>query len=221
MNWKFLLYDWGGWNVALFQAINSGTPGALDPWAWLFSLVGSYWTAPLMLLGLWWWSTSASNPTRACAVRHRLVTFGVAFALALLAASALKWGLDFPRPPAVLGTLVHVIGVAELRYSLPSGTGCGRTLALDGTSRPSRLGVLRRSRRVVTHCGGDAFSGGCTCGLDPRGWLRRCRWPPGAVACCNMEEPWHTERGLVWRCGVLLHGRSSCQVRHHADVCLW
>lgn len=74
-----------------------------------------------MLLGLWWWSTSASNPTRACAVRHRLVTFGVAFALALLAASALKWGLDFPRPPAVLGTLVHVIGVAELRYSLPSG----------------------------------------------------------------------------------------------------
>ena len=121
MNWKFLLYDWGGWNVALFQAINSGTPGALDPWAWLFSLVGSYWTAPLMLLGLWWWSTSASNPTRACAVRHRLVTFGVAFALALLAASALKWGLDFPRPPAVLGTLVHVIGVAELRYSLPSG----------------------------------------------------------------------------------------------------
>ena len=30
MNWKFLLYDWGGWNVALFQAINSGTPGALE-----------------------------------------------------------------------------------------------------------------------------------------------------------------------------------------------
>lgn len=121
MSWKFLLYDWGGWNVALFQAINSGMPSALDPLAWFFSLIGSYWTAPLTLLGLWWWSMSASNPKRTRAVQHRLAAFGVAFVLALLAASTLKWWLDFPRPPAVLGHFVHVIGVAELRYSLPSG----------------------------------------------------------------------------------------------------
>lgn len=121
MNWKFLVYDWGGWNVALFHAINSGMPSALDPVAWCFSLIGNYWTAPLLLLGLWRWSISASNPARACAVRQRLVTFGLAFALALLAASALKWWLDFPRPPAVLGHLVHVIGEPELHYSLPSG----------------------------------------------------------------------------------------------------
>ncbi|CAJ0803933.1 MAG: lipoprotein signal peptidase [Ralstonia sp.] len=121
MNWKFLVYDWGGWNVAMFSAINSATPSTLDPVAWFFSLIGNYWTAPLLLLTLWWWSVSVSNPARACAVRQRLITFGVAFVLALLAASTLKWWLDFPRPPAVLGHLVHVIGVAELHYSLPSG----------------------------------------------------------------------------------------------------
>lgn len=62
---------------------------------------------------------------------HRLVTFGVTFALALLAASVLKWGLGFPRPSAVLGTLVHVIGVMKLCYSLPSGHATYATLAAD------------------------------------------------------------------------------------------
>jgi len=77
MNWKFLVYDWGGWNVAMFSAINSATPSTLDPVAWFFSLIGNYWTAPLLLLTLWWWSVSVSNPARACAVRQRLITFGV------------------------------------------------------------------------------------------------------------------------------------------------
>lgn len=54
-------------------------------------------------------------------MRHCPVTFGVAFALTLLAASASKWGSDFPRPPAAFDTLVYVTGVAELRRSLPSG----------------------------------------------------------------------------------------------------
>ena len=62
MSWKLFLYDWGGLNIALFQAINTGTPATLKPLAWFFGLVGSYWTAPLMLLGLWWWSKSATNP---------------------------------------------------------------------------------------------------------------------------------------------------------------
>lgn len=73
MSWKFILYDWYGLNVALFQAINAGTPATLGPLAWFFSLVGNYWTAPLMLLGLWWWSKSAANPGCADAVRHRLI----------------------------------------------------------------------------------------------------------------------------------------------------
>jgi len=38
MTWKFFLYDWGGLNVALFQAINTGTPAALGSLVWFFSL---------------------------------------------------------------------------------------------------------------------------------------------------------------------------------------
>jgi hypothetical protein len=61
MSWKFFLYDWGGLNIALFQAINMSTPAALEPLAWFFSLVGKYWTAPLMLLGSVGWSKSAQT----------------------------------------------------------------------------------------------------------------------------------------------------------------
>ena len=121
MTWKFFLYDWGGLNVALFQAINTGTPAALGPLVWFFSLAGSYWTAPLTMLGLWWWSKSAANPARGAAVLHRLLGFCAAFLLALLIATVLKLWLDFPRPLAVLGDTVRVIGDIERHYSLPSG----------------------------------------------------------------------------------------------------
>ena len=121
MSWKFVLYDWAGLNLALFQAINAGTPAVLWPLASLFSLIGSYWTAPLTVLGLWAWSKASSDPARVRLVRSRLLHFGVAFLLALAAASALKWWLDFPRPHAVLGAAVRVIGAVELHYSLPSG----------------------------------------------------------------------------------------------------
>lgn len=121
MSWKFFLYDWGGLNIALFQAINKGTPAPLELLAWFFSLVGSYWTAPLMMLGLWGWSKSATIPARGAAILRRLIGFSVAFLLALLAATVLKLWLDFPRPPAVLGDLVHVLGDIERHYSLPSG----------------------------------------------------------------------------------------------------
>jgi signal peptidase II len=73
MSWKFFLYDWGGLNIALFQAINMSTPAALEPLASFFNLViGNYWTAPLMLLAMWGWSKSAPDPTRADAIRYRL-----------------------------------------------------------------------------------------------------------------------------------------------------
>ena len=73
MSWKFFLYDWGGLNIALFQAINTGTPATLGQLAWFFSLVGSYWTAPLMMLGLWRWSKLAINPARGAVVLRRLI----------------------------------------------------------------------------------------------------------------------------------------------------
>lgn len=73
------------------------------------------------MLGLWWWSRSEPESRRACAIRHQLVRFMIAFGLALVAASALKLLFDFPRPPAVFGNLVRVIGQTELHYTLPSG----------------------------------------------------------------------------------------------------
>jgi signal peptidase II len=42
MSWKFFLYDWGGLNIAMFQAINTGTPAALGPLAWFLGF-GEQW----------------------------------------------------------------------------------------------------------------------------------------------------------------------------------
>ncbi|AJA11775.1 lipoprotein signal peptidase (plasmid) [Sphingopyxis fribergensis] len=146
MNWKPFLYDWGGLNVALFQAINAGTPAAMDPLAWVFSIVGSYWTAPLMMLGLWYWSKSATTPARGAAVLHRLIGFSVAFLLALPAATVLKLWLDFPRPPAVLGDLVRVTGEIEWHYSLPSGHAIYAALVVGALwplmGRRGRIGLV-------------------------------------------------------------------------------
>ncbi len=146
MSWKFFLYDWCGLNIALFQAINTGTPAALGPLAWFFSLVGSYWTAPLTMLGLWWWSKSATNPARGAAVLHRLIGFSAAFLLALLVATVLKLWLDFPRPSAVLGDLVRVIGEIEQHYSLPSGHAIYAALVVGALwplmGRRGRIGLV-------------------------------------------------------------------------------
>lgn len=121
MNWKFLVYDWGGWNVALFHAINASTPSGLTPAVKFFSLAGNYWTAPVVVLILWWYSTVVADGHCAVMIRKRLVEFIAAFGLAIIATTVLKLGFDFPRPPAVLGHLVRVIGQAERHYSLPSG----------------------------------------------------------------------------------------------------
>lgn len=122
MSWKFFLYDWGGLNAALFQLINQDTPAALVPVAWVFSnLLGTYWTAPLVILSLCAWSRSTREPCHAQAIRSQLVRFTVAFVLALAATSILKLLFDYPRPAAVYGHLVRAIGAAEEHYSLPSG----------------------------------------------------------------------------------------------------
>lgn len=119
---KFFLYDWGGLNGALFQIINQSTPAIFMPLAWVFStLLGNYWSAPLVMLGLWAWSRSAEENNRVLAIRLQLVHFVIAFGLALVLATALKLLFDFPRPSAVYGDLAQVIGTAEWHYSLPSG----------------------------------------------------------------------------------------------------
>lgn len=90
--------------------------------AWVFSnLLDTYWTAPLVILGLWAWSRSTREPCHSQAIRSPLVRFTLAFALALAATSILKLLFDYPRPAAVYGHLVRAIGAAEEHYSLPSG----------------------------------------------------------------------------------------------------
>lgn len=121
MRWVQVLYDWGGWNVALFQWINLGTPAYLAPWVEFFSLIGSYWTAPLTLIGLWFWSKWSTDEKWAGEIRRQTLRFAVALLIALLATALLKWLFDFPRPPAVLGALVRVMGMPEYHYSTPSG----------------------------------------------------------------------------------------------------
>ena len=147
MSWKFFLYDWGGLNIALFQAINMSTPAALEPPVSFFNLViGNYWTAPLMLLAMWGWSKSAPDPTRADAIRYRLRVFSVAFALAFLVATILKLWIDFPRPPAVFGDMVRVIGGIERHYSLPSGHATYAALVVGALwpliGRRGRIGLV-------------------------------------------------------------------------------
>ncbi len=120
MNWKFIFYDWYGLNAELFEAINAGMPVTLGPLVWFLSLVSNYWTAPLMLLGLWGWSRFALLPAQANAVWYRFIIFSTAILLALLATSVLKLWLDFPRPTAVFGELVSIAGEHEKNYSFPS-----------------------------------------------------------------------------------------------------
>lgn len=147
MSWKFFLYDWGGLNIALFQAINTGTPTVLEPLASFFNLViGNYWTAPLMLLAMWRWSKLAPVQTRADAIRYRLRVFSVAFALAFLVATVLKLWIDFPRPLVVLGDMVRIIGDIERHYSLPSGHATYSALVVGALwplmGRRGRIGLV-------------------------------------------------------------------------------
>lgn len=121
MSWKTLLYDWNGANQALFMAANQGLPDMLALLAWLGSTLGSYWGAPLALTALGWRAQRASRPGASQAITLQLMRFAIACLVAFFLTSMLKWGLDFPRPPAVIETAAHVIGDMELRRSFPSG----------------------------------------------------------------------------------------------------
>ncbi len=141
MSWKALLYDWNGANQALFLAANQ-VSDMLTPLAWLGSTLGSYWGAPLVLTSLGWWAQRASRLGASQAITLQMWRFAVACLFAFVLASMLKWGLDFPRPPAVFGAIVHVIGEAELHHSFPSGHSVYAAL-LVGTLWPLVSAPLR------------------------------------------------------------------------------
>lgn len=124
MTAKELLYDWGGANVWLFQAINRHPSGRFDEFMEWVSRIGSYWNLPLVAGGwlviaiLLRQANSSTAPQVLMQFRRLLVGAAIAFVLT----AGLKLALDFPRPAAVLApNAIHVVEAGERDYSLPSG----------------------------------------------------------------------------------------------------
>jgi signal peptidase II len=125
MTTKELLYDWAGVNVWLFHAINAQQPSWLDDAMSLATRLGDYRNFPLCLvvwlLAVWQWRR-LGNTERTMRAWLQAQRFALGALLALLLTSSLKFGFDFPRPIAVLGSgVVRVLGSPEGHYGLPSG----------------------------------------------------------------------------------------------------
>lgn len=115
------LDDPSGINVRLLLAINQALQ---DQWVWLaqlFTAIGSYWGAPVLLVFLWAQcrrvQAQPGNPWATLPYR-----FAAGFLIAFAAAALLKGVLAFPRPAVALaGGVVRAIGQPDSRYSMPSG----------------------------------------------------------------------------------------------------
>ena len=121
---KQVLYDWGDLNLRLFQTLNGHSWHGADTLMILMGYLTDIWTFPLYL-GIWALSVAklkGTNPTHAAYVQLQLHRFIGGYLAVLIAASAIKYGLDFSRPVRVLGEHgVHVLGRFDLEHSLPSG----------------------------------------------------------------------------------------------------
>lgn len=124
MDLKVALYDWHGWNSALFEAINGGLPESAGFLAQVGSALGSYWAAPLMLaaFAIWaHWAVAQERSGYAERIATQAQRFGRACLLALVVASLLKWGFDMARPATALGAATRVLEPVEPGHSFPSG----------------------------------------------------------------------------------------------------
>jgi membrane-associated phospholipid phosphatase len=123
---KEWLYDWGGLNVLLFQAINAHHAPWLDRIMLALTWAGDHnrFAIYLAALALVAWRHFAQDPSGASARTWMLAlaTFSIGYLLDGMLVLAFKDALDFPRPPAVFPAAgVVVIGTAEFHHSLPSG----------------------------------------------------------------------------------------------------
>lgn len=128
---KEIFYDWGSANVWLFHVIND------IRFAWLDNvmLLGTgladhilfpFYVGLLTLTSLVVVNTPARDSTHYRVQVTRWVAviavFSCAYLLDGLLLGVLKPLLDFPRPPLALPPdTVHVVGIPEFHYSLPSG----------------------------------------------------------------------------------------------------
>jgi membrane-associated phospholipid phosphatase len=122
---KSLFYDWGGFNLWLFHAINDFRSPLIDSFMLLGTRLGDYGNFPLLLAlaaayGLV--AASRGRPEDSHAWLAALAVFSVAYVLEGQILGFLKPWLDYPRPPLALAAgSVHVVGAPELHHSLPSG----------------------------------------------------------------------------------------------------
>ncbi|CAK0738367.1 Peptidase A8 [Gammaproteobacteria bacterium] len=131
---KWLLYDWGGWNVWLFYSINNIYSDGLDKFMILGTKLGdhtnfvSYLSVMILIavIGVSRRGTEGSTQgeTAAQLGLASIAVFVFSFWLQGEIIGWLKPALDFPRPPLALQGLqnsLHVVGTPEYHHSLPSG----------------------------------------------------------------------------------------------------
>lgn len=131
MTLKGVVYDWGGFNVWLFHAINGVHSAALDRVMLLGTFLGAHQHFPVYAALIALAVLVAAARARRChqdADALLVRGFGVlsVFVLAYVIDGALvvmlKHAFDFPRPAAALPPAsMQIVGPAEFRYSLPSG----------------------------------------------------------------------------------------------------
>lgn len=117
---KHWLYDWGGANVDIFQAIQRTLP---DGWIWLpevLTALGTYWGAPAVAVLLLVWRRV--KVTEAVSLTVSLCRFALGLSLALATAAIAKAIFAMPRPFVVLGDAVYrATSAPDSRYTMPSG----------------------------------------------------------------------------------------------------
>ncbi len=127
---KDILYDWGGFNVWLFHAINNVRGEPLDTLMLWGTTLGDHVRFPLYLATLTvcalWFATERGGRSLA-AVRPRLwlevlAVFSVAYLVDGWLVSWLKTTVDYPRLSLALPIeSLRLVGKPELNHSLPSG----------------------------------------------------------------------------------------------------
>lgn len=199
------LYDGFGVNLQMFYWLNGLHAPGWDAAMVLGSRLGSFFNAAWIfagLLGVQTWHRWAPQRHQVAWLPHRhavgrwLLVFGLAYGLAAVLVSLLKWGFDMPRPFMVLPEgSVHRLMEPESLHSFPSGHatfamlvavvfwptaqvrwhGAWRALLLLGVAW---VGVSRVG--VGVHFPADVLAG-CLCGLVCGGLARHVVSPSPAA----------------------------------------
>lgn len=119
------IYDWYGLNTRLFRFVNELHAPVLDPLMLMFSALGHPNFYPFHLALAAWVSWRRPDVLRA----RNVVVFALAFVfVSALIVPVLKDVFDMPRPAAVLGDGIRVLGDPNGTHSFPSGHAAFATL---------------------------------------------------------------------------------------------